>query len=356
MDSVSYAKVLGCVNAVIELPDHEDDIPVTDDPVFILGQQYSSRHQMNELRADIKSILWFTYRSGFCAIGGSGPTSDRGWGCMLRCGQMVLSQALIRKHLGRSWRWLPHHNGQLPVEYKKVLRLFEDKRTAPYSIHQISQMGEAEGKSVGTWFGPNTVAQALKKLAQYDYWNNIHVHVALDNLVVISELKADPWKPLLLFIPLRLGLSEFNPLYSRGIKATFRFPQTLGVLGGRPSHALYFVGYVGSQLLYLDPHVTQTMADLDDTQVESFPDSTYHSDRIGRIELTDIDPSVSLCFFLNTESDLDSWISMAKSLLIHSDVQPLFEIVRERPNFSGSFEEHTVEGTAADEEEFELLT
>lgn len=34
-------------------------------------------------------------------IGGNGPSSDAGWGCMLRCGQMILAQALVCRHLGR---------------------------------------------------------------------------------------------------------------------------------------------------------------------------------------------------------------------------------------------------------------
>lgn len=40
--------------------------------------------------------------------------------------------------------------------------MFEDRRTAPYSIHQIALMGASEGKDVGEWFGPNTVAQVLR--------------------------------------------------------------------------------------------------------------------------------------------------------------------------------------------------
>jgi cysteine protease ATG4 len=40
--------------------------------------------------------------------------------------------------------------------------MFEDRRAATYSIHQIALMGASEGKEVGQWFGPNTVAQVLK--------------------------------------------------------------------------------------------------------------------------------------------------------------------------------------------------
>ena len=48
------------------------------------------------------------------------------------------------------------------IKYRQILKLFADIKTAPYSIHQIALMGACEGKNVGEWFGPNTVAQVLK--------------------------------------------------------------------------------------------------------------------------------------------------------------------------------------------------
>ena len=75
---------------------------------------------------------------------------------------MALAQALCVRHLGRNWRWTQNQSLAEDLQYKEVLKLFEDKKTCIYSIHQIAQMGASEGKPVGTWFGPNTIAQVLK--------------------------------------------------------------------------------------------------------------------------------------------------------------------------------------------------
>ena len=256
---------------------------------------------------DIASRIWITYRKNFPAIGGTGPTCDQGWGCMLRCGQMMLAQALVCRHLGRDWSWTRQRRDE---NYTTILKSFLDRKDAVYSIHQIAQMGVGEGKKVGQWFGPNTVAQVIKKLALFDEWSDLMVHVAMDNTVVIEDIKklcksqksswkcygscsyqknrssgssssafrsaapATPscscvekppvernasqtstssegevftkptttWAPLLLFIPLRLGLTEINPDYYPSLKAMFTLKQSLGVIGGKPNHAHYFIG------------------------------------------------------------------------------------------------------------------
>lgn len=53
------------------------------------------------------------------------------------------------------------------------------------------------------------------------------------------------FRPILLFIPLRLGQEKFNMEYKDALKACFSLKQTVGVIGGKPRHALWFTGYHG---------------------------------------------------------------------------------------------------------------
>ncbi|XP_065162792.1 cysteine protease ATG4A isoform X2 [Atheta coriaria] len=348
-----------------------DDIPLTKEPVYILGIKYDANKELTMIRQDIQSRLWFTYRRGFVPIGGGdGLTSDKGWGCMLRCGQMVLGQALVILHLGRDWLW--DAISRDPV-YLKILKKFEDNRHAPYSIHQIALMGASEGKEVGQWFGPNTIAQVLKRLVKFDSWNSLVIHVALDNTMIVNDIRElcfaenspsntsmrPQWKPLLLVVPLRLGLNEINPIYISGLKKCFKFPQSLGVIGGKPNLALYFIGCVGDEVIYLDPHTTQRTGCVEgkenEEQVEM--DSTYHCKRASRINILQMDPSVAVCFFCEQERDFDDLCQLIRDKLIADEKQALFEICNERPEqYSPSVDCIDCSDRLCDSEnEFEIL-
>jgi len=327
--------------------------PDTDSPVWLLGHQLSAKYDLAELRELVITRPWMTYRRDFPPIGESGLTSDQGWGCMLRCGQMVLAGALLDVKLGRDWRWRLEAEQREP-EYLGVMERFLDNKSAEYSIHQISLMGESvDKKPVGTWFGPNTVAQVLRKLCKYDPCNDICVHVAMDNALIISEVKQSclhpvtpepssdissddqsvttertyAWKPLLLFVSLRLGLSEINPVYKAGLKKCFSLPSSLGVIGGSPNHALYLLGCVDDEVLYLDPHTTQVSGGVRERDT----DASYHIPHPGRISISGLDPSLALCFLCITEQEFDNLCINIQESLIEKCPTPLFEMMLERP-------------------------
>ncbi|XP_076454099.1 cysteine protease ATG4B-like isoform X2 [Babylonia areolata] len=406
-------------------PCPSDEFPRSAEPVCILGRMYSTLHDMEELKDDIRSRIWCTYRKNFISIGSSGQTTDTGWGCMLRCGQMMLAHTLVLRHLSRDWRW--QQGKKKDEKYWRLLRMFQDKKACVYSIHQIASMGESEGKSVGQWFGPNTIAQVLKRIVCYDEWSNINIYVALDNTVIEDEIRegcrkcstfkeqssataaingdgrdvgvqrfsrfvndASPtdagldqpgegqpggegeglWQPLLLIVPLRLGLTDINPIYFDALKRCLNLPYSVGIIGGKPNHAHWFVGYVGDELIYLDPHTTQVVGDLDDPEERAAADESYHCRFSCRMNMLRLDPSVAVGFFCDSEKAFDD---LCQSLRSFGKKNMMFEICKERPphlpyNFDTVPPSLRKKGTAAaaarmsdasgssvDDEEFEII-
>lgn len=51
--------------------------------------------------------------------------------------------------------------------------------------------------------------------------------------------------------------TQANPLYYPQLQEVMTYPQTVGIIGGCPSSSLYFLGFQGQHLIYLDPHHVQ---------------------------------------------------------------------------------------------------
>ncbi|XP_065178015.1 cysteine protease ATG4B-like [Sycon ciliatum] len=341
---------------------------------WILGQKYSLPNDEDKIAERIRSCLWFSYRKNFRPIGSTGYTSDSGWGCTMRCGQMLLAEALSRLHLPADFRWRENHDN---IQYRFLLQQFLEVPGSLYSLQQIAQMGVDQGRNVGDWFGPNTMCQVVKSLSSYDNWSNIAVHIAMDLTIVEEEVRASAtasgkearpgaagkstspapdvslcgrsvadgglsvqeaqasaaaaisFRPVLLLVPLRLGLDKFEGRYTQPLLACFSLPQSVGIIGGKPRHALWFIGHRDGKLVYLDPHTTQ--ASLQYSEVANFSDSTYHTSSAGKMKPSELDPSVALGFFCKTREELDDLF-----LRLRQDVASvgpsMFELHEQRPS------------------------
>ncbi|PPQ82094.1 hypothetical protein CVT25_014340, partial [Psilocybe cyanescens] len=164
--------------------------------------------------------------------------SDSGWGCMLRTGQSVLANALVRVHLGRDWRRPPH-----PVltadyaTYVQILTWFLDTPApdAPFSVHRMALAGKELGTDVGQWFGPSVAAGAIRTLVTAFPECGLAVSVATDGTLYQTQVFAashgdasrsprrrhtTTWgdRPVLLLLGIRLGIEGVNPIYYDTIK------------------------------------------------------------------------------------------------------------------------------------------
>ena len=56
-------------------------------------------------------------------------------------------------------------------------------------------------------------------------------------------------RSVIILIPIRLGESSLNPVYIPCVQGLFTLKHCLGIVGGKPKHSLYFVGFQGKYSL-----------------------------------------------------------------------------------------------------------
>ncbi|XP_033119082.1 cysteine protease ATG4C-like, partial [Anneissia japonica] len=120
---------------------------------------------MEMFKRDFTSRIWLTYRREFPVLAGSAFTTDCGWGCMLRSGQMMLAQSLVLHFLGRDWNIYKDQTEVQKIHHYQIIRWFGDQPTvmSPFSVHRLVNIGQNSGKKAGDWYGPASVAHILKE-------------------------------------------------------------------------------------------------------------------------------------------------------------------------------------------------
>ena len=105
------------------------------------------------------------------------------------------------------------------------------------------------------------------------------MHVARDTVIFKDEVlalslskrksllqslhDANDFHPVVILIPVRLGISNVTSCYYSQIKYFLSCKVSLGIVGGRPNSSLYFIGFQGNDLIYLDPHYVHPSRNVD---------------------------------------------------------------------------------------------
>ena len=128
----------------------------------------------------------------------------------------------------------------------------------------------------------------------------------------------EEWKTaLLLLVPVRLGGETLNEsAYLDCLKSLLALKQSCGIIGGRPKHSLYFVGYQEDRLIHLDPHFCQDVVDFSQ---RDFPLHTFHCVSPRKMLSSKMDPSCTFGFYLRSKAEFDKFVTYVNEIL---GVQP----------------------------------
>ncbi|NWY94186.1 ATG4C protease, partial [Loxia curvirostra] len=379
-------------------------------PVFLLGKcyhfktegEYRALHSfqsssagvsteisgnVEEFRRDFISRIWLTYREEFPQIKGSALTTDCGWGCTLRTGQMLLAQGLMLHFLGRAWVWpealemdscdseswtsstvrklTASFEASLTAErdpkvlarppasrdwdvterrnelyHRKIISWFGDSPLAAFGLHQLIEYGKKSGKMAGDWYGPAVVAHILRKAveeARDPELQGVTVYVAQDCTVYSSDVidrqcsfvdsgKAGT-KAVIILVPVRLGGERTNTDYLEFVKGILSLEYCVGIIGGRPKQSYYFAGFQDDSLIYMDPHYCQSFVDV---SIKDFPLESFHCPSPKKMSFKKMDPSCTIGFYCRTVQDFEKASEEITKMLKSSSKEkyPLFTFVK----------------------------
>lgn len=320
--------------------------------LFSKPYRLSKQEHMLSLKKRITSILFFSYRKNFPNIinynTNESFTSDCGWGCMIRSGQMILSRALYKifRFQKCSVNQAMMYSLSLFIEYplkvesvsdvympmiQKYLQTQTNDKInivsvlPPFSIKNIVKAGGFLDKYPGEWFSDIHMGAIFSLINNYFhiipklkiegmqsclYMKNVietcfSKHQNQEEIEYKGEKYYFEYMGFFL-VSIRLGLSEISSDYFNSIKDLFKCSQCVGIIGGKNSSAYYFIGHDDEHLFYLDPHLSQnTVKELSDWE-------SFIKKKIYKTKLESLQTAFSVGFLVRDFKDykqLIEWVN-----------------------------------------------
>ncbi|ORZ31940.1 hypothetical protein BCR44DRAFT_1441370 [Catenaria anguillulae PL171] len=289
-----------------------------------------------------------------------------------------------------------------PTVAAQVMHRLNDRRRVAAGLRASSElMGRTPaGGGFGGGSGTTLADELIEIIAKHPLGNAVDLvtHVAMDGMITpepivgkayvmgdapngkplvggAEEAKAEAergrWRPLLLMVPVRLGLDEIGKQYVPSLVDVFSWPQFVGCAGGRKDASLYFagtwtrpIGFSGgggggashgttstldetrphqgravpvvthwspprpsgqpdvahlvppassllsrTSLLFLDPHFPQPIP----PPTSSIPNPSYHTSVIRALPMSRLDPCMLLGFLFRTYRDWEDFLDRANA-------------------------------------------
>jgi hypothetical protein len=97
-----------------------------------------------------------------------------------------------------------------------------------------------------------------------------------------------------LFVSNRLGLETVEECYYESLLDYFRINNNIGIIGGRGTKALYFVGRMNKSFIYIDPHYVKESV----RKISNKEDliNNYRASDLLYLDVKDMTPSISMGF------------------------------------------------------------
>lgn len=343
------------------------------DEITLFYKKYKNEEKQ-KLINKFNKLIYFCYRSNIFPMKNRANgilSRDSGWGCMIRCGQMIMSRAVYKylksknfsseKAISETIKYfldIPYSENNIPSIFSSILSKNFDissnkniKILPPFSIHMHCFLGKFYNKYAGEWFSDvnicqnysdiNKIFQIFPEMVIFSFISDLKLQDILEEcFTLIKDENIDKNKKILnfdnkkyemkkcglIFISVRLGIYKVTNEYYSSIKKLFECKECIGIIGGETNLAHYFIGYNNKgNLIYLDPHITrEAIRELNDENIVN----DYLVKNLHEISIDDMSTALSIGFLFRNIDEFEEILKFNENY--SKDALPCFGFIKEK--------------------------